>query len=283
MNSICKTASTESPSTPKPLDASTTVSGKKRPALLPPFEYSPRVKRLKSKSTTSSEKSEKRTRYLTPPPLPSSSVSFGSSPPRLPRSRRPLLERSLSSFSDRAPLSALPSIVLPENGDPILLGRSSISCQYQLSASRRISRVHVKVRYVDSAFSPRIELECLGSNGIKVHCQGNSWQLERGETFASETEDADIMLDIQQTRVLIPWPQITASATESDSGEDTPLPGVSRSPSVELVDENEENVDPKTAGIRLSRSKRDSGNPMILPYGSGFPTDTLLEIYEDGR
>jgi hypothetical protein len=35
------------------------------------------------------------------------------------------------------------TIMLLENGEPILMGRSSVSCHHQLSASRMISRVHV--------------------------------------------------------------------------------------------------------------------------------------------
>ncbi|KAL7270562.1 target of SBF [Rhizina undulata] len=283
----------DSSSPAKVLDASNGAAGVKRPALLPPFEpeASPRFKRLKGESTSNGEKSEKRARY--PTPIPSSSMGFCSSPPNAPCARRPLLARSQSTLSERSPLSALPSIALPENGEPILLGRSSGSCHYQLSASRLISRVHVKASYVNSPFRSKVEIECLGWNGIKIHCQGHSWQLERGDIFTSEIEDAEIMLDIQETRVLIAWPEIT----ESESREATPRPRVSRSrsPSVDWLEENDENVDPRAAGIRLTRisrnkissrcdsptPKRESGNPMILPSESGLATDTLLEIYED--
>ncbi|KAL7268719.1 target of SBF, partial [Rhizina undulata] len=281
----------------KVLDSgSNAAAGVKRPALLPPFEVSPRFKRVKGGSSDDEEKLDERARYPTPVPSGSSS-GFCSSPPNInvPGPRRYLLTRSQSTFSERTPLSALPSIALPENGEPILLGRSSGSCHYQLSGSRLISRVHVKACYVDSPVGSKIEIECMGWNGVKVHCEGNSWQLERGDVFVSETEDAEIMLDIQDTRVIIAWPEIATFETDSDSREATPRPRASRSrsSSVDSLKENVENVDPRVAGIRLFRRKissrcpesptprRESGNAMILPSESGLATDTLLEIYED--
>ena len=60
----------------------------------------------------------------------------------------------------------------------------------------------------------------MGWNGVKVHCQGKAWELGKGDSFTSETEDADIMVDVQDARVLLQWPKReskTAVSTESDS------------------------------------------------------------------
>ena len=60
----------------------------------------------------------------------------------------------------------------------------------------------------------------MGWNGVKVHCQGKAWDLGKGDSFTSETEDADIMVDVQDARVLLQWPRMeskTAASTESDS------------------------------------------------------------------
>jgi hypothetical protein len=89
------------------------------------------------------------------------------------------------------------------------MGRSSNSSHYQLSANRLISRVHVKARYIAATvpLEPnKVEIICSGWNGVKLHCQGRTWELAKGDSFTSETEFAEIMLDVQDARVLIAWP-----------------------------------------------------------------------------
>jgi hypothetical protein len=89
------------------------------------------------------------------------------------------------------------------------MGRSSNSSHYQLSANRLISRVHVEARYIAATvpLEPnKVEIKCKGWNGVKLHCQGRTWELAKDDTFTSETEFAEIMLDVQDARVLIAWP-----------------------------------------------------------------------------
>lgn len=50
-------------------------------------------------------------------------------------------------------------------------------------------------------------IACVGWNGVKVHCQGRAWELRKGDSFTSETEDADIMVDVHDARVLLRWPR----------------------------------------------------------------------------
>ena len=52
----------------------------------------------------------------------------------------------------------------------------------------------------------KVEIKCSGWNGVKLHCQGRTWELAKGDSFTSETEFAEIMLDVQDARVLIAWP-----------------------------------------------------------------------------
>jgi hypothetical protein len=113
--------------------------------------------------------------------------------------------------SERAPLSAVPSVELNANGETVLMGRSSNSSHFQLSANRLISRVHVKARYVPGATpleANKIEIVCNGWNGLKLHCQGRTWDLAKGDTFTSETEGAELMIDVQDARVLVQWPKL---------------------------------------------------------------------------
>jgi hypothetical protein len=93
----------------------------------------------------------------------------------------------------------------------MLMGRSSNSSHFQLSANRLISRVHVKARYVAAATpleTNKVEIVCNGWNGLKLHCQGRTWDLGKGDTFTSETEGAELMIDVQDARVLVQWPKV---------------------------------------------------------------------------
>lgn len=279
--------------------ASNNVAGVKRsaPSLLPAFEPSstpPRFKRQKSRVSAT----EHENHY--PTPIPSSSLGIlPSPPPAVPR--RPLLQRTQSTVSERAPLAAVPSITLPENGEPVLMGRSSNSSHYRLSANRLISRVHVKAAYTgtssdNSVSKPKVEITCLGWNGVKVHCQGHAWELGKGDVFKSETEGAEIMLDVQDSRVLLMWPAPPSSTVHSST--DTIFDGpqdarASRSPSIGLPVENDENEDPrrsrragnasfeKFSPVSPTPKRGISGNALILPSESQVTTDTFLEIYED--
>ncbi|KAH8705888.1 hypothetical protein BGW36DRAFT_368323 [Talaromyces proteolyticus] len=193
------------------------VAGVKRPAsLLPAFEplsSSPSLPRPQKRIAR--DESD----YPTPVPTSSTHV-LSSSPPHLPLSR-PKLQRSVfSTSSERAPLSTVPSLMLPESGEPLLMGRSSASCHHQLSANRLISRVHVKATY-KSAGNPfdrdRVEIVCTGWNGIKLHCQGKTYDLAKGKTFSSDIKDADIMIDVHDARVLVQWPRIDRKGSSVDS------------------------------------------------------------------
>jgi hypothetical protein len=104
------------------------------------------------------------------------------------------------------------------------MGRSSNSSHYQLSANRLISRIHLEARYI-AASSPlepnKVEIKCNGWNGAKLHCQGRTWELAKGDSFTSETEDAEIMLDVQDARVIIAWPEREGKDTASEHTDST--------------------------------------------------------------
>ncbi|KAK3399947.1 hypothetical protein B0T20DRAFT_350885 [Sordaria brevicollis] len=217
------------------------VAGIKRPApsLLPPFEplsSSPGLPRPSKRQATSNA-------FLKyPTPIPTSSTGIlSSSPPRVGynygyaapyMAPRPGLQRTLSTVSERAPLSDVRAVMLNENGDTLLMGRSSNSSHYQLSSNRLVSRVHVQARYIPAteAHEPnKVEITCTGWNGLKLHCQGLTWELAKGDSFTSETEGAEIMIDVHDTRVLVQWPprekDRDSSAPLSDSSwDETPRP-----------------------------------------------------------
>lgn len=74
----------------------------------------------------------------------------------------------------------------------------------------------------------RVEIECNGWNGLKLHCQGRTWDLSKGDTFTSETEGVDMMIDVQDARVMLQWPlkdRRDSIADLSDSSwDDSPRP-----------------------------------------------------------
>ncbi|KAJ6159930.1 hypothetical protein N7497_004467 [Penicillium chrysogenum] len=205
------------------------ISGVKRPAaLLPAFEpsSSPSLPRPQKRVAREPDVST----YPTPVPTSSTHIMSSSPPPPGVAASRPSLPRSFSAALERAPLSAVPAIMLLENGEPILMGRSSVSCHHQLAASRMISRVHVKATY-KPAPNPfdrdRVEIVCMGWNGIKIHCQGRKYDLAKGKTFTSDIKDADIMIDVHEARVLVQWPRserrdCPSTDSEQTSDESTP-------------------------------------------------------------
>jgi hypothetical protein len=105
------------------------------------------------------------------------------------------------------------------------MGRSSASCHYQLSSNRLISRVHVEATYRPASTSlerDRVEIVCTGWNGIKVHCLGKVYDLEKGKKFSSDAKDADIMVDVQDARVLLKWPPMPRLGPMSSDEEGSP-------------------------------------------------------------
>ena len=199
----------------------------RKPSLLPAFEPLssspfPRPLSAKRKYNEDSPSHPKQELKYYPTPVPTSSTGiFPSSPTH---HVRPNLQRTMSTLSERMPLGAVPSIDLPVNGEPVRMGRSSNSSDYQLSANRHISRVHIQAVYHAPNASRQhgqVVIECLGWNGAKVHCRGQVHELGKGESFVSEKPEAEIMLDVQDARVLIAWPyterKLSMDSQRSDS------------------------------------------------------------------
>lgn len=154
------------------------------------------------------------------PSVPTSSTGIVSSSPH---HGRPILQRTVSALSERTPLGAVPTVDLSSDGEVTRMGRSSNTSDYQLSTNRLISRVHVQAAYhAPSATYPQgyIEVECLGWNGAKIHCRGQVFELEKGDTYVSENPETEIMLDVQDTRVMIAWPAVPVAKLSWDSEED---------------------------------------------------------------
>jgi hypothetical protein len=260
------------------------TAGVKRPApsLLPAFEplsSSPGLPRPAKRQALSNAYAK----YPTPVPTSSTGI-LSSSPPRLGPSR-PALQRTLSSVSERAPLSAVPSVDLDCNGETILMGRSSNSSHFQLSANRLISRVHVKARYVPAATpleANKVEIVCNGWNGLKLHCQGRTWDMGKGDTFTSETEGAELMIDVQDARVLVQWPKLDRD--QADRGDDSSWDDSPRS--VRGEDRASLHGSPLRRTTRIASPESPTPANMSSASLRGLLPDTnhqgaAVEIYED--
>lgn len=269
------------------------VAGVKRPApsLLPAFEpffSSPQLPRPNKRFAHASPSKSTHIRERSyPTPIPSSSTIIpSSSPPKAHFTRRPGLTRTLSAVSERAPLSVVPTLELSGHGEPTLMGRSSNSSHYQLSTNKLISRVHVKATYIpaDPPAGKKVKVECVGWNGARVHCTGRTHDLERGQTFVSEIEGADIMLDVQDARVLLAWPKENKVVTPTDSEnswgspENSPSRGAAR------------NRAPSASPLRHQRLQSPvSPSPAVnsthvQPSGhftSDPPVPVPVQVYED--
>ena len=203
----------------------------KPPTLLPAFDDSfssspfPRPQSSKRKFEEDSPTFPKQELKYYPTPVPTSSTGIFTSSPRHGQSG---LDRPVSALSERAPLGAVPTVNLSLDGEILRMGRSSNSADYQLSTNRLISRVHVQAAYhTPSASYPQghIEVECLGWNGAKIHCRGRIFELSKGDTYMSENPETEIMLDVQDTRVMIAWPAVSTQKLAWDSEEeDMPTP-----------------------------------------------------------
>ncbi|KAF2479440.1 hypothetical protein BDY17DRAFT_303872 [Neohortaea acidophila] len=191
------------------------------PALLPafePFSSSPPSALPRPSKRKIDDVLDDRKYY--PTPIPTSSTGILPSSPPPPRQTRPGLQRSVSALSERAPLADVPTLTLPSSGEPLLMGRSSNSSDYQISSNRHISRVHIRASYChpDSFnVAGKVEVECLGWNGAKIHCRGEIVELAKGDVFVSDKPLAQIIVDVQDTRVMLVWPK--GEARESVSAE----------------------------------------------------------------
>ncbi len=268
------------------------TAGVKRPApsLLPAFEPL-------SSSPPGLPRPAKRQATLTsfvkyPTPAPTSSTGIlSSSPPRVHLSGpRPGLQRTASAVSERAPLSDVRSVELNENGEVLRMGRSTSSSDYQLSANRQISRVHVKARYiaaVDQEEPNRLEIVCEGWNGLKLHCQGQTWELAKGDSFTSETEGAEIMIDVQDARVLLQWPRRDKERDVLDNlsdstWDDSPRPRARRAAGAELLGSPLRRTARIGSPVSPTPANTSTSNPNIL--NDLLPDDNedgIVQIYED--
>jgi hypothetical protein len=181
-------------------------------------------------------------------------------------------------------------VELNENGETLLMGRSSSSSNYQLSANRLISRVHVKARYIAATNSlepNKIEIICNGWNGLKLHCQGETYELAKGDSFTSETEGAELMVDVQDARVLVRWPrrdkdQDALGHLSDSTWDESPRPRVARAGSelhgspLRRPTRLASPESPTPANVSASSASLDS----LMPRG-GEDDDAPVEIYED--
>lgn len=261
------------------------TAGVKRPApsLLPAFEplsSSPGFPRPTKRQALFSPSQQDAVYQKYPTPVPTSTTGIlSSSPPRI-QPARPGLQRTQSTVSERAPLSTVPSITLPENGEELLMGRSSNSSHYQLSANRLISRVHVKARYIAAVLpleTNKVEIVCCGWNGVKVHCHGRTWELAKGDSFTSATESAEIMLDVQDARVLIAWPiheRNSSVSARTDSSWDDENSPKSRIGAISARGQALQSSPLRLGGRLVSP---ESPTPANLPAGV-----TLASLFSDG-
>lgn len=198
----------------------------RRPTLLPafePFSSSPPARPAKAARLNYSDDTSSAHGRSYPTPIPTSSTGILPSSPNA----RPGLVRTMSSVSERSPLVDVPTAAVPEDGTPLLIGRSSSSCHFQVPRNGFVSRVHVSVTYADPTpahASGQVVVKCLGWNGCSVHCRGRVQALSRGDSFVSADPAVDIMIDVLDTRVILVWPEgvhrEASAEPASDDGDD---------------------------------------------------------------
>jgi len=160
------------------------------------------------------------------------------------------------------------------------MGRSSTSSHYQLSANRLISRVHVEARYIAASMPlepNKVEIKCKGWNGVKLHCQGRTWELAKDDTFTSETEYAEIMLDVQDARVLIAWPsrdRKDSVGAQTDSSWDEESSPRGRATAINARGQ-------VIHSSPLRRGHRIESPESPTPAGPSISSNTLADLFSD--
>lgn len=218
--------------------------------------------------------------YPTPVPTSSTGILNFSSP----RHVRPALQRAVSALSERTPLGAVPTVDVPASGELLRMGRSSNSADYQLSTNRLISRVHVQAAYhaPDSTY-PRghIDVECLGWNGAKIHCGGQVFELAKGDTYVSQNPDTEIMLDVQDTRVVIAWPVIPVSKFSWESEEED-MPTPTRRNTQGPFDSSPPVIPRSPVSQSPIRQPSPMRQPVFEALGPNAPT-SAVKVFEDAE
>lgn len=185
-------------------------------------------------------------------------------------------------------MGALPTVHVKNDGTSTKLGRSSQTCDYQLSANRLISRVHVEVTYLPSITRldrEKLQIVCIGWNGVKVHCQSKVFELKRGATFTSDMRNAEIMLDIHDSRVILEWPEKPHLGPSSSDEEDPEA-----SPAKKLKPMRRHSTPPSPSPIQnrrirsilpVSPSPTSQGFLPSSPPVMSAPEPPHVEIFED--
>ncbi len=215
------------------------------------------------------------------------SSPVGLSRPSLMARSRPGLGRTVSTLSERTPLSDVPAVVLPPTGEALLLGRSSSSSHYQLSANRLISRVHVSATRLPPCSSHpagRVQIECLGWNGATVHYRGQAQQLAKGDVFWCDGPDADLMVDVQETRVMVRLQdRVTAGGSTDASWSDAHA----SSPPLLAPRGPHSPVSPspcRRGGVlpsQLEHSSLLTSSPSLVRTFVDLPEHGAVQVYED--
>lgn len=261
-------------------ESGTSTRKKSAASLLPAFEpqsSSPALPKSLKRSRSAFEE-----RQPLPTPLPTSSTLIPSSSPT-----RRNVARNLFKRVERKPLNTVPSVVVKNDGTSTKLGRSSQSCDHQLSANRLISRVHVEVTYVPEAgrlTRERLEIACVGWNGVKIHCQSKVYELKRGAVFSSDIREAEILLDVHDSRVILQWPEKPHLGAHSSDEEDLGSSPTKRSrsrrhstpPSPSPAHTRQHKILPPSSPSPASHIALPSSPPL-----SAFPDGPAVEIFVD--
>lgn len=131
-----------------------------------------------------------------------------------------------------------------------------------------------------------MEILCVGWNGVKVHCQSKVYELRHGATFSFDIREAEIMLDIHDSRVTLEWPEKPHLGAVSSDEDDFEL-----SPSKKLQPMRRHSTPPSPSPIQnrklhpvMSVPISPSPSAHILPSSPpviSAPELPPVEIFED--
>lgn len=132
----------------------------------------------------------------------------------------------------------------------------------------------------------RLEIKCTGWNGVKIHCSGKVFDLNKGQVFTSDARGVEVMVDVHDSRVLLQWPpKPQLGPISSDEEEEDLSPTAKRPRSMKR-----HSTPPSPSPIQTRRRLVSPISPSpavkaLLPSSPpmpiSIPLNDTVDIYED--
>ncbi|KAL9124546.1 MAG: hypothetical protein Q9217_006134 [Psora testacea] len=95
-------------------------------------------------------------------------------------------------------------LIPPADGREVLLGRSNKPSHTHISSNAKVSRTHLRIKYLP--ILQRILIECRGRNRVQIHSCRNTKSLVKGETSTNGRAGAEILVEVGNVSLEVQCP-----------------------------------------------------------------------------